>query len=154
MEESATCEPPPGENVARAVVPPCRNGSSSCEDAALDPYDGAALDPHEDAALDPHEGAALDPHRELAQLRRAMRTRPTIDQACGVLMATFGLNPRSAWQVLVATSQNTNTKLHSLAGELIGTAGGGPLSADVRRQLVAAVARAKAGTAVPEAAAP
>lgn len=138
MEESATCEPPPGENVARAAVPPCRNGSSSCEDAALDPY----------------EGAALDPHRELAQLRRAMRTRPTIDQACGVLMATFGLNPRSAWQVLVATSQNTNTKLHSLAGELIGTAGGGPLSADVRRQLVAAVARAKAGTAVPEAAAP
>ncbi len=144
MEESATCEPPPGENVARAAVPPCRNGSSSCEDAALDPYDGAALDPH--------EGAALDPHRELAQLRRAMRTRPTIDQACGVLMATFGLNPRSAWQVLVATSQNTNTKLHSLAGELIGTVGGGSLSADVRHHLAAAVAKTKAGTAVPEAA--
>ncbi|SCK46941.1 ANTAR domain-containing protein [Streptomyces sp. WMMB 714] len=139
MEESAVCEPPPEGNAARPTVPPCRDGSSP------------RADTDEDAGRDAHEDAGRDPHRELAQLRRAMRTRPTIDQACGVLMATFGLSPRSAWQVLVATSQNTNTKLHSLADELVGNAGGGPLSTDVRHRLAEAVARAKAGTAAPEA---
>jgi hypothetical protein len=89
----------------------------------------------------PHEATESSLHAEVDQLRRAMKTRPTIDQACGMLMATFGLSPSAAWRVLVMTSQNTNTKLHRLADDLVETVHGDPLPKEVRQQLSAAVAR-------------
>ncbi|MET9762453.1 ANTAR domain-containing protein [Streptomyces sp. NPDC006372] len=79
---------------------------------------------------------------EVAQLRRAMETRPTIDLARGILMASFGLSPEAAWSVLVRTSQNTNTKLHHLARDLVGTVRGSTLPERVQQQLAAAVAGA------------
>jgi hypothetical protein len=96
-----------------------------------------------------HEGEQ-NLHTEVTQLRRAMQTRPTIDQACGMLMATFGLSPQAAWSVLVATSQNTNTKLHRLASDLVGTAQGGPLPKAIREQLAAVVAKTEATAATPD----
>ncbi|WP_244299310.1 ANTAR domain-containing protein [Streptomyces viridochromogenes] len=81
---------------------------------------------------------------EVAQLRRAMQTRPTIDLARGILMASFGLSPEAAWSVLVRTSQNTNTKLHHLARDLVGTVRGSTLPEGVQQQLAAAVAGAGA----------
>ncbi|MET7476564.1 ANTAR domain-containing protein [Streptomyces sp. NPDC005648] len=87
---------------------------------------------------------------EVDQLRRAMRTRPAIDVARGILMASFGLSPEDAWTVLVSASQNTNTKLHHLARELVGTVDGGPLPEAVRQQLAAAVARVQeSGKGIP-----
>jgi anti-anti-sigma factor len=82
---------------------------------------------------------------EVVQLRRAMRTRPTIDLARGVLMATFGLSPDQAWQVLVHSSQNTNTKLHRLAEHLVDAVQGEPPPEAVQREVAAAVARVGAG---------
>lgn len=87
--------------------------------------------------------------KEVAELRRAMQTRPSIDLARGILMASFGLSPEVAWTVLVTASQNTNTKLHLLAQELVGTVQGRPLPEDVQQQLAAAVEQARA--AVPPA---
>ncbi|MGX1549206.1 anti-sigma factor antagonist [Streptomyces adustus] len=58
------------------------------------------------------------------QLRRAMQTRPTIDIARGILMASYTINAEQAWQVLVTTSQNSNTKLHLLAETLLSTVHG------------------------------
>ncbi|MFD0318857.1 ANTAR domain-containing protein [Streptomyces flavalbus] len=81
---------------------------------------------------------------EVVQLRRAMQTRPVIDLARGVLMASFGLNPDQAWEVLVAASQNTNTKLHRLADDLVTAVQGDPLPDAVQRQVSAAVARVMA----------
>lgn len=78
---------------------------------------------------------------EVVQLRRAMQTRPTIDLARGVLMATFGLSPQDAWHVLVMVSQHTNTKLHRLAQDLVTAVQGEPLPDSVQRQVAAAVAR-------------
>ncbi|MFJ4466644.1 anti-sigma factor antagonist [Streptomyces sp. NPDC089424] len=78
---------------------------------------------------------------EVVQLRRAMQTRPTIDLARGVLMATFGLSPQDAWHVLVMVSQNTNTKLHLLAQDLVTAVRGEPLPDAIQRQVSAAVAR-------------
>ncbi|MGX1135320.1 anti-anti-sigma factor [Streptomyces glaucescens] len=78
---------------------------------------------------------------EVVQLRRAMQTRPTIDLARGVLMASFGLSRQDAWEVLVAVSQRTNTKLHRLADDLVEAVQGGPLSEQVRHEVAAAVAR-------------
>ncbi|MEU9570810.1 ANTAR domain-containing protein [Streptomyces massasporeus] len=93
-------------------------------------------------AADPPEEDGQDLRAEVAQLRRAMQTRPTIDLARGILMASFGLNPEAAWSVLVRTSQNTNTKLHHLAQDLVGTVGGRTLPEGVQQQLAAAVAGA------------
>ncbi|MFF7983196.1 ANTAR domain-containing protein [Streptomyces sp. NPDC007901] len=82
---------------------------------------------------------------EVVQLRRAMRTRPEIDLARGILMASFGLNPDEAWETLVTASQNTNTKLHRLAGDVVATVvQGASLPEQVQRQLAIAVARARA----------
>ena len=81
---------------------------------------------------------------EVVQLRRALQTRDTIDLARGILMAAFVLTPEEAWSVLVATSQNTNTKLHRTAGQLVDSVRGGPLPAPTRKQLSAAVTRVAA----------
>ncbi|MFC9681588.1 ANTAR domain-containing protein [Streptomyces sp. NPDC056948] len=91
--------------------------------------------------------ADQDLRAEVAQLRRAMQTRPTIDLARGILMASFGLSPEAAWSVLVRTSQNTNTKLRRLAEELVGAAHGTTLPEQVQRQLAAAVASASTRSA-------
>lgn len=90
----------------------------------------------------PREGADQELRTEVAQLRRAMQTRPTIDLARGILMASFGLSPEAAWSVLVRTSQNTNTKLHDLAQDLVSTVHGTELPEQVQQQLAAAVASA------------
>ncbi|EPJ36360.1 hypothetical protein STAFG_6591 [Streptomyces afghaniensis 772] len=91
---------------------------------------------------EPAPGAADDEdlRAEVAQLRRAMQTRPTIDLARGILMASFSLSPEAAWSVLVRTSQNTNTKLHQLARDLVDTVHGSTLPEPVQQQLAAAVA--------------
>lgn len=86
---------------------------------------------------------------EVTQLRRAMVTRPTIDLARGILMASFGLSPEAAWNVLVSTSQNTNTKVHRLARYLVSTIHGGGLPEAVQEQLEAAVAEANPAPAPP-----
>ncbi|MFJ5775449.1 ANTAR domain-containing protein [Streptomyces sp. NPDC093094] len=94
---------------------------------------------------DTERGGGPGPGTEVAQLRRAMRTRPTIDLARGVLMASFGLSPDQAWDVLVQVSQHTNTKLHRLAGELVEAVNGGPPSEPVQREVATAVARLSHG---------
>ncbi|WNM32197.1 ANTAR domain-containing protein [Streptomyces sp. Li-HN-5-11] len=81
---------------------------------------------------------------EVAQLRRAMQTRPSIDLARGILMASFGLTPEQAWSVLVLASQNTNTKLHHLAGDVLTTVRGAALPETLQRHLTEAVAQVKA----------
>ncbi|WP_328429990.1 ANTAR domain-containing protein [Streptomyces sp. NBC_00443] len=107
------------------------------------PVGHAAVDGH---AQDPEapEGAHHDLRIEVAQLRRAMQTRPTIDLARGILMASFSLSSEEAWTVLVTASQNTNTKLHSLAGDLVTAVKGDALSEEVQEHLSAAVARVNA----------
>ncbi|MCF3134168.1 ANTAR domain-containing protein [Streptomyces olivochromogenes] len=78
---------------------------------------------------------------EVVQLRRALRTRPEIDLARGILMASFGLSADEAWEVLVMASQNTNTKLHRLARDVVTTVKGTPLSGGVQNKVTAAVAK-------------
>ncbi|MEV2229209.1 anti-sigma factor antagonist [Streptomyces phaeochromogenes] len=84
--------------------------------------------------------AERDLRTEVVQLKRAMQTRPVIDLARGVLMASFGLSPENAWNVLVAVSQNTNTKLHHLAEDMVGAVQGEPLPEPLQQHLAAAVA--------------
>ncbi|MFE9535477.1 ANTAR domain-containing protein [Streptomyces sp. NPDC006691] len=95
-----------------------------------------------DRGTDHQRDHDADLRLELDQLRRAMRSRGTIDLARGILMAAFGLSQDDAWKVLVSTSQHTNTKLRSVAEQVVDSAGGTPLPASVRKQLSAAVAEA------------
>ncbi|CBG75038.1 ANTAR domain-containing protein [Streptomyces sp. LBUM 1478] len=85
----------------------------------------------------PHRGP--DPRVEVVQLRRALETRDTIDLARGILMAAFALSPVEAWNALVRTSQNTNTKLHRTARQLVESCTGAPVPPCTREQLSAAV---------------
>lgn len=91
-------------------------------------------------------------HAELEQLRRAMETRPVIDQAHGVLMAAYRCTPDHAWDVLVTVSQHTNTKLHKVASALVASTQGNalpePYSSALRtalREASTAVKRDEAG---------
>ncbi|MGX5186831.1 ANTAR domain-containing protein [Streptomyces avermitilis] len=85
------------------------------------------------------DGTVVDLRIEVGQLRRAMQTRPVIDLARGVLMASFGLSAEDAWTVLVTVSQHTNTKLHQIAEDLVNTVQGAPLPEPLQRQLAEAV---------------
>ncbi|MEU5345945.1 anti-sigma factor antagonist [Streptomyces sp. NPDC020766] len=117
----------PAGEVARAVAPP-----------GMDARPDTKQRPTEEDALP--DDAERDLRAEVVQLKRAMRTRPVIDLARGVLMASFGLSPENAWNVLVTVSQNTNTKLHHLAQDMVGAVQGEPLPEPLRQQLAAAVA--------------
>ncbi|MEU4205165.1 ANTAR domain-containing protein [Streptomyces sp. NPDC026294] len=95
------------------------------------------------------DGTDQELRTEVAQLRRAMQTRPVIDLARGILMATFDLTPEASWAVLVTTSQKTNTKLHRLAQDLLDSHQGTALAGTTRKHLTDAIAAVKANTPGP-----
>lgn len=58
--------------------------------------------------------------RELNEnLQQAMRSRATIDQAVGILMAGGRHDPDSAFQMMVRASQRENRKLRDIATEIV-----------------------------------
>lgn len=122
----------------RGLFAPAREGGHAATDE-----DGAFGEYGEDA----HGGAGDSLRSEVVQLRRALQTRPEIDMARGILMASFGLNADEAWDVLVMASQGTNTKLHRLASNVVTAVTGDTLPQPVRQQLTAAVARRRAAGA-------
>jgi hypothetical protein len=81
--------------------------------------------------------------REVEQLRRAIASRPVIDQARGVLMATHACSSEEAWEILREASQLSNTKLRTVAAAVTAGArtGGPPLPPEVRGALRTALAR-------------
>lgn len=72
---------------------------------------------------------------ELEGLRRALETRPVIDQARGVLMGSFQCSADEAWAVLRSVSQHTNIKLHVVAEQIMASTQGEPVAATIRAQL-------------------
>lgn len=72
---------------------------------------------------------------EIAQLKQAMRSRPVIDQARGVLMALSGCTAEEAWQTISTVSQHANVKLRVVAHHVVAAAQGTPLPPELRRHL-------------------
>ncbi len=71
------------------------------------------------------EAAAQDVsrlEREIEGLRRRLLTQPTIEQAKGLLIGFYGIDPEAAFAILVRWSQHTNIKLHRLAVKLVDAA--------------------------------
>ncbi|MFF8428835.1 STAS domain-containing protein [Streptomyces sp. NPDC016566] len=81
-----------------------------------------------------------DDPREVVQLRRPVHTRPVIDQAIGVLMATYSLSAGEAWRALVTASHYTDAELAVVAEELVTAVRGRPMSDAVQQAVCAAVA--------------
>ncbi|MFI6035082.1 ANTAR domain-containing protein [Streptomyces sp. NPDC051315] len=100
--------------------------------------------PHPNGRHDGAGDAERDLRVEVVQLRRAMQTRPVIDLARGILMASFALSAEDAWRVLVEASQHTNTKLHHLARDLVAAVRGAPPAEAVQEQVAAAVTKVRA----------
>ncbi|GLZ39524.1 ANTAR domain-containing protein [Actinokineospora sp. NBRC 105648] len=70
-------------------------------------------------SLDPNPRVAKL-QSELDGLRRALRTRATIEQAMGVLVVLRRCSPKEAFDALVRLSQQYNTKLHRVAHLVVG----------------------------------
>ncbi|MFI2640008.1 ANTAR domain-containing protein [Streptomyces sp. NPDC018610] len=89
--------------------------------------------------------------QEVEQLRRAIASRPVIDQARGILMAAHACTPQQAWDILRETSQRSNTKLRTVAAWLTAGAqpGGPPLPREIRTALPTALRAALARTTAP-----
>jgi GAF domain-containing protein len=61
-------------------------------------------------------------HKTLAeQLRVAIESRATIEQAKGIVMAQAKVTADAAFDLLVALSQRRNVKLHHIAGDIVRT---------------------------------
>ena len=60
-----------------------------------------------------------DARREVEQMREALRSRATIEQAKGIVMARFGLSADQAWSYLVRQSQESNTKVRLVAAQFV-----------------------------------
>jgi hypothetical protein len=94
--------------------------------SALERYTDAPIGEAERAAFAALAAATLhgaDRHRaataEVAQLKEALQSRATIDQAKGILMAREGVDPDTAFEMLRFRSQHENRKLRDLATELV-----------------------------------
>ncbi|MFI5958855.1 GAF and ANTAR domain-containing protein [Cryptosporangium sp. NPDC051539] len=59
----------------------------------------------------------------IEQLRGALMSRATIDQAIGVLVAREGIDPEQAFVLLRRASQNSNVKLREVAAAILRSAG-------------------------------
>jgi hypothetical protein len=64
-------------------------------------------------------GKMIALREEVEQLKHAIVSHAVVDQAIGVVIAYGGLHPDSAWNVLKAVSQNTNTKLREVAEHIL-----------------------------------
>lgn len=95
--------------------------------------------PLPDGTRDDAANARLE--EENAQLRHAVGSHATVDQAIGVLIAVHRLAPAVGFDVLREVSQRTNTRLNTVAEWVIAWALGEPLPERVGRELDAAVQR-------------
>ncbi|GGZ04973.1 ANTAR domain-containing response regulator [Streptomyces poonensis] len=62
---------------------------------------------------------------ELDQLGAALRSRPVVDQACGILMHVLGCDAAAAFEVLRRVSQGTQRKLMDVASAVVDRRGRG-----------------------------
>ncbi|MGW6054148.1 ANTAR domain-containing protein [Streptomyces sp. NPDC055189] len=133
-----------GRNKRRPSL--CTVGRAQARAVALPPP-ARAPEQHRAAAVPGAEPSAPDVEglrREVAQLHEALAARPVVDQARGVLMAVGSCGAEHAWEVLVDTSQRTNTKLRRVAEMVVASAEGEHIPEPVGAQLRRSMARRSA----------
>ncbi|MFI6762668.1 GAF and ANTAR domain-containing protein [Micromonospora sp. NPDC050417] len=68
-----------------------------------------------------HATVALVRTKEHRDMQIGLERRAVVGQACGLLMERYQLSAAAAFNLLLRVSQNTNTKLHVVAMQLIET---------------------------------
>ena len=105
-------------------IPGARGAVTTVEGQCIDITDGRLA--RDDAVV-----AALQ--TEIGQLRTAMASRATIEQAKGVLMVLTSCSEQVAFELLAHMSSHTHRKVRDVAHVLVGSATGrDPLPGDVR----------------------
>lgn len=69
-----------------------------------------------------YAGAQSERDKMAFRLNEALRSRATIDQAVGVLVAREHLKPAEAFEMLRTASQRLNVKIRDIAGEIVAAA--------------------------------
>ncbi|MFD9903607.1 ANTAR domain-containing protein [Streptomyces sp. NPDC059063] len=93
---------------------------------------GSGHDP-EEIVITPAKVQELED--EVEHLKQAVWSHATADQAVGVLLAVGQMSPAEAWDVLREMSMRTNTKLRTVAEQLIEWGRTGVLAPDLRAEL-------------------
>ncbi|MCE0762691.1 ANTAR domain-containing protein [Pseudonocardia kujensis] len=84
----------------------------------------------------------------VAQLETALRSRPAIEQAKGMIMVVHRCDDEQAFRVLIAVSQSCNRKLREVAAEIVAALPvDKPLPPDIAVALDNEVRRLQAGNA-------
>ncbi|MGW2615722.1 anti-sigma factor antagonist [Streptomyces sp. NPDC001500] len=104
------------------------------------PTAAAVGDGPADAPGVPDEGVVHDLRVEVVRLRRALRTRPAIDLAGGIVMASFGLGVEEARRALALAARNAGVPLHHLARDLVRAVQDGRTPGAVHEAVAAAAA--------------
>jgi anti-anti-sigma factor len=86
---------------------------------ASDPAGRLRVFPTLDRALDPDRPEPDQLRARLRQQERQLATQPVIERAKGILMHDFRLDADAAFEVLKRLSQDTNTKLHVVAEQIV-----------------------------------
>jgi hypothetical protein len=109
------------------------------DDRAASPGRGALTsDPRSRGSLAEHaERLAL--RDENAQLRSALESRAVIEQAKGIVIAHYGVDPDGAFLFLARMSQEQNVKLRLIATVIVSDACGEPLPPGTEADAVATV---------------
>lgn len=68
---------------------------------------------------------------EVAQLREAVRSQRDIGMAVGLLSARYELSTEQAWRTMLRVSQDSNTKVRTVARVLVATHDGTATDADL-----------------------
>jgi GAF domain-containing protein len=103
---------------------PLRTAAGTVGVLALYSVDPDAFGPDAEAIahiLARHASVAVATARREENLNLAVDARKLVGQAMGILMERYGLDGDRAFQVLKRYSQQTNTKLHDVARQLIDT---------------------------------
>jgi GAF domain-containing protein len=66
-----------------------------------------------------HAAIAMGHATALEQLNQAVLSHKVIGPAIGILMERYSINENAAFEFLIRTSQNSNTKLRTVASELV-----------------------------------
>ncbi|MEV6757133.1 ANTAR domain-containing protein [Streptomyces sp. NPDC051214] len=77
----------------------------------------------------------VDLQDEVEQLKQAVWSHATVDQAIGVVIALGQLSPDDAWDVLREVSMRTNTKLRDVSQQIVTWGRTGQLADELRREL-------------------
>ncbi|MFE7076915.1 ANTAR domain-containing protein [Streptomyces sp. NPDC057620] len=76
--------------------------------------------------------------QEIAQMHTALKRRPVIDMARGVLMALWSCSADDAWEVLANVSQQSNTKRYDISEGVLATVRGEPMPLPLQPHLATA----------------